>query len=500
MMTPRTSCAKLAASRCTRVRSGGGRSRSQRQGGALEARKVFEDCLDLRGYHLADDMPLGVGDFKDHVRAVLLDAGLEVAQRTLQSALPSWLSDLPTLERLRIEGYNSDGGYSSKVLCSVETFTRLQTLDLSGCKRLTTIPGWMGSLTGLQQLNLDRCSGLAEFLPRRLLRSRCAGDVVSFLRDVSNGMSVLDVVKVVLVGEAKSGKSSLADSLSSGQPSLRPPDDRTVGIDVRRWLPDPTLSVVARVYDAAGQRVYRATHGLCTSAGALYVLAISPFELSPVDTQSRLKSREDAEEEIWSWLEAVQVQVPGACFAVIWTHLDDMPLNEAGPWLESANDGTHPSSDAPPRDVTDLDLLPMVKSAMTNVAAKLSNRVERDIRGLREAEEQFRKLFWTWESVSSWVKLSKARDEAVAGWCSAIRKRMQFAEDADGTSLRHMSKIEDLHRQMEELESKQIPENLREEHAAQVKALARARADILRHCFPVLCAGASLRPRGRAHT
>ena len=258
------------------------------------------------------------------------------------------------------------------------------------------------------------------------------------------------------------------------------------------------------------------------------MLAISPFELSPVDTQSRLKSREDAEEEIWSWLEAVQAQVPGACFAVIWTHLDDMPLNEAGPWLESANDGTHPSSDAPPRDVTDLDLLPMVKSAMTNVAAKLSNRVERDIRGLREAEEQFRKLFWTWESVSSWVKLSKARDEAVAGWCSAIRKRMQFAEDADGTNLRHMSKIEDLHwrikkrmrfaedadgtslrhmsmiedlhRQMEELESKQIPENLREEHAAQVKALARARADILRHCFPVLCAGASLRPRGRAHT
>jgi len=380
------------------------------------------------------------------------------------------------------------------------SLTGLQQLDLSDCRGLTELPGSMGSLTGLQRLNLGICRGLAKFLPDRLLRSRCAGDVVSFLRDVSNGMSVLDVVKVVLVGEAKSGKTSLVDSLSSGQPSLRPQDDRTVGIDVRRWLPDPTLSVVARVYDAAGQRVYRATHGLCTSAGALYVLAISPFELSPVDTQSRLKSREDAEEEIWSWLEAVQAQVPGACFAVIWTHLDDMPLNEAGPWLESANDGTHPSSDAPPRDVTDLDLLPMVKSAMTNVAAKLSNRVERDIRGLREAEEQFRKLFWTWESVSSWVKLSKARDEAVAGWCSAIRKRMRFAEDADGTSLRHMSKIEDLHRQMEELESKQIPENLREEHAAQVKALARARADILRHCFPVLCAGASLRPRGRAHT
>ena len=39
----------------------------------------------------------------------------------------------------------------------------------------------------------------------------------------------------MLLGEQCVGKSSLADSLVCGRPATRPADDRTVGIEVRRW-------------------------------------------------------------------------------------------------------------------------------------------------------------------------------------------------------------------------------------------------------------------------
>jgi hypothetical protein len=40
---------------------------------------------------------------------------------------------------------------------------------------------------------------------------------------------------------------------------------------VRRWSVGRESQVVANIYDAAGQRVYRATHGLFMSAGTLFL-------------------------------------------------------------------------------------------------------------------------------------------------------------------------------------------------------------------------------------
>ena len=77
--------------------------------------------------------------------------------------------------------------------------------------------------------------------------------------------------KLVLLGDQTAGKSSLADSLVRGRPATRAHSDRTVGIDVHRWWVGRGSQLVANIYDAAGQRVYRATHGLFMSPGALFL-------------------------------------------------------------------------------------------------------------------------------------------------------------------------------------------------------------------------------------
>ena len=69
--------------------------------------------------------------------------------------------------------------------------------------------------------------------------------------------------------------------------------------------------MVANVFDAAGQRVYRATHGLFMSPGSLFLHVV----------------RSDAPAEaaaaaLLEWVGAVQQEAPGAAMGVVWTHLD----------------------------------------------------------------------------------------------------------------------------------------------------------------------------------
>ena len=69
--------------------------------------------------------------------------------------------------------------------------------------------------------------------------------------------------------------------------------------------------MVVNVYDAAGQVVYRATHGLFMSEGALFLHVV------------RCDMAEDAAvEALVEWVEAVQQEAPGAVMGVVFTHAD----------------------------------------------------------------------------------------------------------------------------------------------------------------------------------
>ena len=95
--------------------------------------------------------------------------------------------------------------------------------------------------------------------------------MLQFLRDLAKGEAPSHLIKVVLLGDQRVGKSSLADSLVLGRPVMRADNDRTVGIEVRRWRLGGQSPLVANIYDAAGQRVYQATHGFFVLPGVLFL-------------------------------------------------------------------------------------------------------------------------------------------------------------------------------------------------------------------------------------
>jgi hypothetical protein len=252
--------------------------------------------------------------------------------------LPSWISSLTSLQHIVLSGCKS----LTELPSWISSLASLQRIHLSNCESLTELPSGMSSLTSLQHIDLSRCKSLTELpvelsvLPRletirlygcdalhtppqHVVREG-TGAVLQFLRDLASGSAACHLVKVVLVGEQRAGKSSLADSLVLGCPAPRAVNDRTVGIEVRRWPVAGGSPVVAHMYDAAGQHVYRATHGLFMSAGALF-LHVLRSDMSESSEDESVKS-------LLEWVGAVQQEAPGAVMAVVWTHVDCCGVHE----------------------------------------------------------------------------------------------------------------------------------------------------------------------------
>ena len=220
-------------------------------------------------------------------------------------ALPASLGALTRIHTLNL--------YQCQVLSAVPTslgaLTGPKTLNLSSCDALMALPASLGALTGLTELDLNNCDAL-HTPPSSIVRAG-TGAVLQFLRDLAKGEAPSHLIKVVLLGDQRAGKSSLADSLVLGRPATRADNDRTVGIEVRRWRLGGQSQLVANIFDAAGQRVYRATHGFFISPGALFLHVV------------RCDMPEDAAVmALLEWVQAVQQEAPADVMGLVWTHTD----------------------------------------------------------------------------------------------------------------------------------------------------------------------------------
>ena len=124
-----------------------------------------------------------------------------------------------------------------------------------------------------------------------------ATDSVNSLEDVSfDRVTVNDTLKVIFLGMAMVGKTSMIKRLIEGRDAVVPTNDqRTIGVDIYNWDPKKDarfehidsriefqdtelakacgdVNVKFSVWDFAGQHVYHATHQLFFSSRALYVL------------------------------------------------------------------------------------------------------------------------------------------------------------------------------------------------------------------------------------
>ena len=83
-----------------------------------------------------------------------------------------------------------------------------------------------GELTGLQTLGL----GLSDHLrtPHPVVVEKGFTAMVQYMRDLAKGSVPCHMLKMMLLGDPRAGKSSLLDTLASGEPTTRPEEDRTV--------------------------------------------------------------------------------------------------------------------------------------------------------------------------------------------------------------------------------------------------------------------------------
>lgn len=127
-------------------------------------------------------------------------------------------------------------------------------------------------------------------------------------------VTVNDTLKVIFVGMAMAGKTSMIKRLIEGENAVIPKrDERTIGVDIYEWDPkidkrfehidsriqlqDKELEelcgevdVKFSVWDFAGQHVYHATHELFFSPRALYVLV---WDMGATNPATRRRSRID---------------------------------------------------------------------------------------------------------------------------------------------------------------------------------------------------------------
>jgi len=236
---------------------------------------------------------------------------------------PSWRKTLHTLNFSNIRLASLD---------FLRPLTSLEFLCIDACS-LDVLPEWIGDLKRLNSVtlsgnNLTRLPASLARLPKLLsvdvtgnpLReplATIAGHGVkplqAYLRSLEDRAVTLHQAKLVLVGEGKVGKSTLAAVLR-GEPFVEN-RDTTHGIELGTLMlphPDePGIDLTLNTWDFGGQDVYRITHQFFYSSQALTLLLWNP----------RLGVEEGA---VVGWLKRLRLRLGAESrVIVVATHADD---------------------------------------------------------------------------------------------------------------------------------------------------------------------------------
>lgn len=129
------------------------------------------------------------------------------------------------------------------------------------------------------------------------------------------GEGTSNKLKVVLLGLAGAGKTTVVRYLTGGDP----PDKRTIGIELTEWKPREDLPLAVSLWDFAGQSDYYASHQIFLTEGALFILVVDLFKLGK---DEMCAGTSDPRGAIFRWLDILHERVPGAVVALVGTHGD----------------------------------------------------------------------------------------------------------------------------------------------------------------------------------
>lgn len=247
----------------------------------------FLESLSLRGLRL-DTVPDGIRQFSQ-LRSLQLDAlGIEalpewIGQLNLVDfgAIDNKLSDLPPLSR-SLESIDVSWNRFERIPVRLFEQTSLKKLRVREC-RIREIPE---KILGLRRLEVLDCVGNPIESPPAEVAHKGLEAIRDYWRQrADTGVDYLCEAKLIILGEAGAGKTSLARKIENPNYKLREREKSTEGIDVIGYQFDTTIharddgkqTVLQRrfqvnIWDFGGQEIYHATHQFFLTRRSVYVL------------------------------------------------------------------------------------------------------------------------------------------------------------------------------------------------------------------------------------
>ncbi|MEA5452275.1 COR domain-containing protein, partial [Leptolyngbya sp. CCNP1308] len=183
------------------------------------------------------------------------------------SGLPAEITQLTNLSTLDL----SNNQFSS-LPAEIAQLTRLSTLDLRN-NRLSSLPAEIAQLTKLSRLDLR--DNPLPIPPEILNRVGEPATIINYYQqNCTQPSRPLNEAKVLLVGEAKVGKTSLVKRLIEG--TFDPHERMTEGINISDWpIQANSQTVKLNLWDFGGQEIMHATHQFFLTKRSLYLLVLS---------------------------------------------------------------------------------------------------------------------------------------------------------------------------------------------------------------------------------
>ncbi|XP_051896567.1 leucine-rich repeat serine/threonine-protein kinase 1 isoform X2 [Pristis pectinata] len=211
-----------------------------------------------------------------------------------------------------LEVLHLDSNFLDSVPQSVCWLRALSELYLSNNPGIRELPAELGQLANLWQLDIDQLN--ISNVPTEI-KNEGPTSVLAFLRAQLRKAEPCKLLKMIVVGPPRQGKSTLLETLQTGKPPQ--PMYKESSIQTTTWeLPRPATvknkvdSIVFNIWDVGGAAKMATVNQCFFTEKALYLMVWN------------LALGEEAVANLQSWLLNIEAKAPNATVIVVGTHLD----------------------------------------------------------------------------------------------------------------------------------------------------------------------------------